>query len=227
MWQWVKIPKGIAMVAFFLPWLTVSCSNQKIASVSGWNLATGSLSIINPMTRVTETHHGQPDILVFAALLAVLLGIIFSWIPPKEYPEAPKGVLAASTAALGLAVWGVSSINGATIASQASQQQSGVDAATAAMLIRVDFDVGFWILVASLVAAALMSAVVVFDPDGPFANIGSSGNADPDTAFWDGLAAGDPDGLQEYLIRFPEGRFADLARQKLARVSAAPSFSEQ
>jgi hypothetical protein len=226
MWQWVKIPKGIALVAFFLPWLTVSCSNEQIASVSGWNLTTGSLSIINPVTRITETHNGHPSALVFAAFLVVLLGLIFSFCSPKIYPEAPKSALATSVVALGLAWWAVSSINGATIASQASRQQSGVDAATAAM-IRVDYDFGFWILVASLVAAAMMSAVIVFDPEGAIANIGGSGSTDPDTAFWDGVAPGDPDGLQEYLIRFPEGRFAGLAKQKLARANVDPSLSGQ
>ncbi|HEY5105654.1 MAG TPA: PH domain-containing protein [Caulobacteraceae bacterium] len=42
--------------------------------------------------------------------------------------------------------------------------------------------------------------------------------ADTDLAFWDAMAdKNDPDLLEEYLIRFPEGRFAGLARTKLAR----------
>jgi membrane protein YdbS with pleckstrin-like domain len=44
------------------------------------------------------------------------------------------------------------------------------------------------------------------------------GAPDPDLAFWDGMSdKNDPDLLEEYLIRFPEGRFAGLARTKLAR----------
>jgi hypothetical protein len=42
--------------------------------------------------------------------------------------------------------------------------------------------------------------------------------ADPDTAFWDSMTdKNDPDLLEEYLIRFPAGRFAQLARNKLER----------
>jgi len=56
----------------------------------------------------------------------------------------------------------------------------------------------------------------------PFSN-SSRGSGDPfddrDTVFWDGLAdKNDPDLLEEYLIRFPNGRFAQLARSKLDRV---------
>ncbi len=41
---------------------------------------------------------------------------------------------------------------------------------------------------------------------------------DQDTAFWDALAnKSDPDSLDEYLVRFPDGRFAQLARNRLAR----------
>jgi|GEM_PF-2263585 len=41
---------------------------------------------------------------------------------------------------------------------------------------------------------------------------------DMDTAFWDGLAdKTDPDLLEEYLARFPSGRFAQLARGRLER----------
>jgi hypothetical protein len=42
--------------------------------------------------------------------------------------------------------------------------------------------------------------------------------ADPDTQFWDSLPdKSDPDSLEEYLIRFPGGRFASLAQARLAR----------
>lgn len=43
-----------------------------------------------------------------------------------------------------------------------------------------------------------------------------------DTAFWDSMDdRNDPDQLEEYLIRFPDGRFARLARNKLERAGVA------
>jgi hypothetical protein len=53
---------------------------------------------------------------------------------------------------------------------------------------------------------------------------------DSDTAFWDGMAdKNDPDLLEEYLTRFPDGRFAQLARSRLARLDrdAPPPPSER
>jgi hypothetical protein len=45
---------------------------------------------------------------------------------------------------------------------------------------------------------------------------------DHDLAFWDGLPdKNDPDALDEYLIRFPHGRFAQLAQRKLERQGMA------
>ncbi|MDB5469317.1 MAG: hypothetical protein JWR84_877 [Caulobacter sp.] len=47
---------------------------------------------------------------------------------------------------------------------------------------------------------------------------------DRDTAFWDSMGdKSDIDQLEEYLIRFPAGRFAALARNKLIRAGAAPA----
>jgi len=51
---------------------------------------------------------------------------------------------------------------------------------------------------------------------------------DADTAFWDGLPnKSDPDSLEEYLIRFPDGRFAVLARARLQRAGILLPSSTQ
>jgi hypothetical protein len=46
--------------------------------------------------------------------------------------------------------------------------------------------------------------------------------ADADTAFWDTVSSrADADGYEEYLVRFPEGRFAELARKRLVRAGSS------
>jgi len=65
MWKWIRIPKGIALLAFLLPWMTVSCSDQKLVEASGFGLAFG---------RVTAM--GQASQLVLGTSVAALLLII-------------------------------------------------------------------------------------------------------------------------------------------------------
>jgi hypothetical protein len=49
-------------------------------------------------------------------------------------------------------------------------------------------------------------------------HMASAGVLDMDTTFWDGLRdKSDPDLLEEYLARFPGGRFSQLARGRLER----------
>ena len=46
---------------------------------------------------------------------------------------------------------------------------------------------------------------------------------DHDVMFWDGLVnKSDPDLLEEYLVRYPTGRFAQLARTRIERTNRAP-----
>ena len=47
--------------------------------------------------------------------------------------------------------------------------------------------------------------------------------SDRDTAFWDSLKdKSNPDDLEEYLVRFPAGKFAELARTRLQRKGVLP-----
>src|SRR5579885_124847 len=51
---------------------------------------------------------------------------------------------------------------------------------------------------------------------------------DADTAFWDSIDKRDPDALEEYLVRFPAGKFVQLARSRLERAGVqAPAAPEQ
>ena len=46
--------KGAALLLFLLPWVTVSCAGQDLVSMSGMDLATGTVTVRNPITGATE-----------------------------------------------------------------------------------------------------------------------------------------------------------------------------
>src|SRR6478672_6066101 len=69
-----RIARSVALLAFLLPWVTVSCAGQTIASVSGVRLATGAVTIRNPMSGAIETHAGSANWAVLVAAAAIVLG---------------------------------------------------------------------------------------------------------------------------------------------------------
>ena len=54
MWKWIRIPKGIALLAFLLPWMTVSCSGQKLVEASGFGLAFGRVSAMGRASQASD-----------------------------------------------------------------------------------------------------------------------------------------------------------------------------
>jgi hypothetical protein len=57
-----------ALVCFFLPWFQLSCGTERVASLSGWQLAVGSETLAGG-----ETKHPE----VFVLLLALLVLLAF------------------------------------------------------------------------------------------------------------------------------------------------------
>ena len=150
MWKWVKIPKGIALAAFFLPWVTVSCSERKLISASGWQLATGRVSFFGD---AAEAHGSHPDMLIALALLAVIAGLVLSFGPARR----ALWTLVSSLVAL-LAIWsGTRNLNGKSIARRAAEQRHETLDAAIASVIRVEWQWGYWLTNVSLIVAALLA----------------------------------------------------------------------
>jgi hypothetical protein len=234
MWKWVRMLKSAALAAFLLPWLTVSCSNQQIASVSGVNLVTGRLTVLDPMRGSSQAVSGSPSLLILLAAAMIAAGLFFAFRSEDGEEGAAPMVMGTSAAALVMILGGTLGINGSSVARAASSsEQSGrFDATFANAVIRVDYAFGFWVTAVALAAAAGIAWQVwqaqvgqSRSPGlaGPVTKSGGRPSAPEDTAYWDALAdKNDIDGLQEYLIRFPQGRFAALARLKLDRMNVTP-----
>ncbi len=150
MWSWVKIPKGIALVAFFLPWLTVSCSDRKLMSASGWQLATGRISFFGDAAQAQGNHI---NIYVAIALLAVVVGLVLSFGPARR----AAGVIVTSAVALLFIWWGTHDLTGPSIAQRAADQRHETLDAAVASVIRVTWEWGYWVTNLALVAAIVLA----------------------------------------------------------------------
>ena len=155
MWQWVRFPKAGAALAFFLPWITVSCSGQKIGSASGWDLATGKVAFTNPMTGLVEHHAAAPNALLVMALLLILVGLALSFADVRKLPEASVAVFGTSVIAGVLTLAATLRINGPAVgqALPGASNASVIDTA----LIRVETAFGFWLTCLALGASGALA----------------------------------------------------------------------
>ena len=78
MWRYVKIPKAIALLAFLLPWMTVSCSNNKIAEANGWELVIGRIRPVMPSLSDKPQTCRHLNYYLAAAVALIVVGLILS-----------------------------------------------------------------------------------------------------------------------------------------------------
>lgn len=156
MWKWIRIPKGIALVAFLLPWMTISCSEQKIAEATGFGLAFGN---VTTMGRAASAGDGASmNLLLILALLAIAGGLFLLFTRGRE---AAKLVLGTSVSALLLIFLGTWRYGKDAIMAEAAKNGGGdLDRAAMAM-IEVNWEIGYWLALFALIAAAAMAWIVM------------------------------------------------------------------
>lgn len=152
--------KLIALLLFFLPWVTVSCAEQELVSMSGYQMATGSISVTNPMTGASETPPGggERDIPVIAAALLIVaaIGLTFA-LKRGQAAVAAIGGAAAAAALISYTVF-------VRVPSEMREgpaikgaDGSGLNAEQLAEMIKVDIANGFWLTLAALGAAIVLN----------------------------------------------------------------------
>jgi hypothetical protein len=163
MWKWIRIPKGIALLAFFLPWMTVSCSNQKLVEASGFGLAFGRVSALGQAAQ--QAGDGASlNFWLILALLAIAGGLTLLFMKGRE---AAKLVLGTSVAAVVLIFVGTWRYSKDAILAEAAKtgSDSNLDQAALAM-IQVHWEIGYWLALLSLIAAAVMAWLVMSGKEG-------------------------------------------------------------
>jgi hypothetical protein len=150
MWSWIKIPKGIALAAFFLPWVTVSCSERKLISASGWQLATGRVSFFGDAAQANNNH---PNLYIALALITVIAGLVLSFGPAR------RALWTLVTSLVGLLfIWlGTRGLTGQSIAERAAEQRHETLDAAVASVIRVEWQWGYWLANVALIVAAILA----------------------------------------------------------------------
>ncbi|MBX3560871.1 MAG: hypothetical protein KF780_03565 [Sphingomonas sp.] len=150
--------KGVALLLFLLPWVTISCQGQDLVSFSGYNLATGSVSVPNPMTGAAETPPGagERDIAVLAAALLILLSIAATFVL-KRGQAALVAAGGAAVAALLISYTVLVKVPAQMRESAAAEGGAGMNQQELANMISVDVEIGFWLTLAALVAAVVLN----------------------------------------------------------------------
>lgn len=133
---------ALALICFFLPFVTFSCGGQKFASFSGIQLATGTTFQRPQAFGSSASQKIDPEPLAVLALLAALAGLGASFVKSK------KGALG-STALAGLGVIVLLALK-SKLDNDALSQGGGA--------IQVNYDAGFYLVMVCLLAAAGVSA---------------------------------------------------------------------
>lgn len=172
MWSWIKIPKGVALLAFLLPWMTVKCSGQELVHATGFGLTFGRF------TAVSEKAGSGDQTLnywLILALVAILAGLVICFIKGRE---AAKIVLGTSAAAFALILVGTMKYSKSAIADKMNESSdtagamAGAGGAQEAQMreamlgmIQIEWHMGYYLTLAALIAAAVMAFLVMRGKD--------------------------------------------------------------
>jgi hypothetical protein len=155
-----RIAKIVALLLFVLPWVTVSCADQTLVSMTGVDLATGKVTMTNPMTGATEQPPGggEPDMLVIVGALLIVLALVATFVLKGR----TRALAAIGSCVLGAAVLAYTVLvripgEARTDAlSNSSGGASGMNDAQIAEMIKVNTEIGFWLVLLALAVAVVL-----------------------------------------------------------------------
>lgn len=163
MWKWIKVPKAVALLAFLLPWMTVSCQGQPMAKASGFGLAFGQITSMGQ----ASGQSGHANFWLVLALLAIAAGLVITVVRDRS---AAKLSLATSVGALVLIWFGVMRYSKEALIAQAASAGQGDDygasmGQAAVSMIQINWHLGYYLALLALIVAAVMAALVMTGRD--------------------------------------------------------------
>ena len=107
--QIARLGKIVALLGFFLPWVTVSCSNTEILSATGWQLMTGDPQPVGPLEGMADQRQqaedSEPAVVIIAAFAVILIGLASSMFTRTQ--AAAVTMLVTSVLGIGVSYYGV------------------------------------------------------------------------------------------------------------------------
>lgn len=167
-----RIAKVVALLAFFLPWVTVSCSNTQIMEATGWQLMTGDVEVMG-QAQLDRDPEPAPLVILAFAIIVCGLAATFAF-------KARAAAMALVIGAVGGMVMSYASIQNMrsemtrqmdNAQNDARGQGGGLFSAqqqeemtrSVRNAIRVEEEEGFWLTLLALLAAAGLGAVMLAD----------------------------------------------------------------
>ena len=156
----------LALLFFLLPWVTVSCADQTLVSMSGLDLARGSVTMHNPMTGETAQppDGGEPDmpVLIGGILVGLALALSFA-MKGRNGTLASMASLAAAAALISYTVLIRIPDRAREDAARQGRAAPGapdIDQAQIAEMVRVETQAGFWLTLAAIIGAIALAWIV-------------------------------------------------------------------
>jgi len=179
-----RIAKVVALLLFALPWVTVSCAEQTLISMSGVDLATGQLTMNNPMTGASESPPGagKGDMLVIIGAILILLSLAATYVLKGKTGAmaAIAGcVLAGGALAYTVLVRIPDSAREGALAGGSGGASQGMNQAQIAEMIRVNIEIGFWLVLVALAAAVVLNFLAMKGSEAPAAVAAPAPPAEP------------------------------------------------
>jgi len=163
-----RIAKVIALLLFVLPWVTISCAEQTLVSMSGVDLVTGNITMTNPMTGASESPPGQNggDLYVIIGAVLILLSLVATFLL-KGSKGALVAAIGSAAAAACLAFTVLVRIPNAARTDTAMGGAGGAGGTGGpspeqiAQMIQVNVQIGFWLVLAALAAAVVLNVLAM------------------------------------------------------------------
>lgn len=159
MWKWIRLPKGIALLSFLLPWLTISCSGQPIVRATGLGLAIGQIDTSGLPVATANSNDVTANGLLLLAIAVILAGFILLFL---RTAKSPLFVVVTSLTALALILIGMARYSETGIKQAVASTQNDPPPFDLALerLIYIDFGIGYWIALVALAVSAVMAFMV-------------------------------------------------------------------